>query len=68
MFADNCPAYYYYGNGDCRVKANRQMFGLVDEEYGEDSRCLQGNLIKKSYSQFYNESFYRALCLKTRVK
>ena len=46
-FSDNCPYAIYYSNGDCREPG--PQYRAIDQAYGKDSRCFEGNLIKEGF-------------------
>lgn len=66
-FGDNCPSYVMYEHGDCRVALDHVAFGLVDENYGVDSRCFMGTFVKESNASFYNSGYTNNACFKTTV-
>ena len=66
-YADNCPSYVYYSDGDCRIDANYKLYGLNDAVYGNNSRCFMGTFFKNGNSSFYDTHFTNAACFQSQV-
>ena len=66
-YSDNCPSYVSYQYGDCRIESNHLLLGLLEEEYGWDSRCFMGTIFRNSNKTFYDEHYTNSACFRSKV-
>lgn len=66
-YADNCPYFIPYSQGDCRNPSHDTHEVLFEEKYGSKSKCFVGTLTKNQYSLYYNPNYQRGGCFEYQV-